>query len=488
MTRKLLCVLAVALAAAGAAGADTFRVLPGDARLLSSATPNLQSSVSLPALLLQPPAQPQQLSFTQLTDLWQRAGAAYGIPWQVLGAINKVESNFGQNMGPSSAGAIGWMQFMPDTWLRWGTDADGDGIANPWNPEDAVYSAARYLAAAGWQSDIARAVFAYNHAQWYVDEVLQLAQVYAGGVQVAVGLNDLQAKVQSARDAVVAAQDALAQAQAAEQRAAEDENQLLAQADAAPLLSDQLVFQKAAGQADGDRAQAHALVEQRQAELAQAQAALDSAQSSAQAASFDPGARTLLSGADYAGNYVFPVGGGPGLVSVSHVHHDYPAADIAAPEGSPAYALANGVVTNAWTGDPKCGTGFTIQTEDAQTWTYCHLAVLDPVVAVGAGLAAGTQVGLVGHTGDATGPHLHLQLQPATAYPQEESWFQSFAGSAFTWQDGGGAPASDISSQGTEPPPAPATGQVFAVVPAAPQTAPEAAPQAADGGVVLFTR
>ncbi|HEY6052601.1 MAG TPA: hypothetical protein VIU86_01650, partial [Gaiellaceae bacterium] len=79
MTRKLLCVLAVALAAAGAAGADTFRVLPGDARLLSSATPNLQSSVSLPALLLQPPAQPQQLSFTQLTDLWQRAGAAYGV-------------------------------------------------------------------------------------------------------------------------------------------------------------------------------------------------------------------------------------------------------------------------------------------------------------------------------------------------------------------------------------------------------------------------
>ncbi|HEY6016148.1 MAG TPA: peptidoglycan DD-metalloendopeptidase family protein, partial [Gaiellaceae bacterium] len=275
---------------------------------------------------------------------------------------------------------------------------------------------------------------------------------------------------------------------AAEQRATEDENQLLAQAGAARLLSDQLAFQKAAGQADGDRAQAHALVEQRQAELAQAQSALDSAQSSARAASFDPGARTLLSGADYAGNYVFPVGGGPGLVSVSHVHHDYPAADIAAPEGSPAYALANGVVTNAWTGDPKCGTGFTIQTEDAQTWTYCHLAVLDPVVAVGAGLAAGTQVGLVGHTGDATGPHLHLQLQPATAYPQEESWFQSFAGSAFTWQDGGGAPASDISSQGTEPPPAPATGQVFAVVPAAPQTAPEPAPQAADGGVVLFTR
>ena len=71
------------------------------------------------------------------------------MPWNVLAAINKIESNFGRNMGPSSAGAIGWMQFMPSTWLRWGTDADGNGIADPWNPVDAVYSAARYLAASG---------------------------------------------------------------------------------------------------------------------------------------------------------------------------------------------------------------------------------------------------------------------------------------------------------------------------------------------------
>ena len=49
----------------------------------------------------------------------------------MLAAINKVETNFGGNMGPSSAGAVGWMQFMPDTWLRWGLDADGDGLADP---------------------------------------------------------------------------------------------------------------------------------------------------------------------------------------------------------------------------------------------------------------------------------------------------------------------------------------------------------------------
>ena len=99
----------------------------------------------------------------------------------MLAAINKIESNFGRNMGPSSAGAVGWMQFMPDTWLRWGTDGDGDRIADPWDPEDGVYSAARYLAAAGGATDSARAVFAYNHATWYVDDVLQLANVFAQG-------------------------------------------------------------------------------------------------------------------------------------------------------------------------------------------------------------------------------------------------------------------------------------------------------------------
>ena len=61
---------------------------------------------------------------------------------------------------------------MPDTWLRWGTDADGDGIADPWDPEDAIFSAARYLAAAGRAHGHLPRVFAYNHAQWYVDDVL----------------------------------------------------------------------------------------------------------------------------------------------------------------------------------------------------------------------------------------------------------------------------------------------------------------------------
>ena len=70
---------------------------------------------------------------------------------------------------------------MPSTWERWGSDFDGDGVANPWDPDDGVYAAARYLAAAGAAEDLSRAIFAYNHADWYVQDVLELARVFSGG-------------------------------------------------------------------------------------------------------------------------------------------------------------------------------------------------------------------------------------------------------------------------------------------------------------------
>jgi murein DD-endopeptidase MepM/ murein hydrolase activator NlpD len=160
----------------------------------------------------------------------------------------------------------------------------------------------------------------------------------------------------------------------------------------------------------------------------------------------------------YSGGYVFPVGGGPQFVSVAHYHHDYPAADIAAPAGSPEYALADGVVESAWAGeDSRCGIGFTMRAFDGQVWTYCHMAFREPAVTVGAPLRAGQSVGLVGMTGHATGPHLHLQLQPPTEYPQNQAWFQSFAGNAFRWQD---APTPMRSLESASPAPA----RVFSVL------------------------
>jgi membrane-bound lytic murein transglycosylase B len=122
----------------------------------------------MPADLSTPPAAPIQLSYDRLLGLWQQAGTAYDIPWQVLASINKVESNFSPQHGSGSRAPSGWMQFMPSTWVRWGVDANRDGIADPVESAGhAIYAAARYLAAAGGSTDIARAVFSYNHADWY---------------------------------------------------------------------------------------------------------------------------------------------------------------------------------------------------------------------------------------------------------------------------------------------------------------------------------
>ena len=74
------------------------------------------------------------------------------------------------------------MQFMPETWAMYGVDANGDGVKDPNNPEDAIYAAARYLDAAGMPEDVWGAIFAYNHADWYVEEVLANAGCYAGEV------------------------------------------------------------------------------------------------------------------------------------------------------------------------------------------------------------------------------------------------------------------------------------------------------------------
>ena len=111
-----------------------------------------------------------------LKRTWKAAGRAFRIRWQILAAITQIESAFGCNMGPSSAGAIGWTQFMPATWRHWGMDASGDGKASPYNSSDAIFSSARYLRASGAPRSYRRALFAYNHANWYVNQVLALSR------------------------------------------------------------------------------------------------------------------------------------------------------------------------------------------------------------------------------------------------------------------------------------------------------------------------
>jgi hypothetical protein len=137
------------------------------------------TSTALPVDTSPPAGRP-----TSYLQLFQESAARYcpGLSWTVLAAIGQIESGDGQNMGPSTSGALGPMQFIPSTWAVWGVDGFGDtGPPDIMNPFDAVPGAARMLCADGAASGgqgLRQAIFDYNHADWYVDEVLTLAAEY----------------------------------------------------------------------------------------------------------------------------------------------------------------------------------------------------------------------------------------------------------------------------------------------------------------------
>jgi peptidoglycan LD-endopeptidase LytH len=118
----------------------------------------------------------------EMLALYQEAApTCRGLSWTVLAGIGKEETNHGRNVAVSSAGAEGVMQFMPATWAMYGIDGNHDGLADSNNPADSVFSAAHYLCVngAGDPSHLYDAIFAYNHADWYVQAVLGDAVRYA---------------------------------------------------------------------------------------------------------------------------------------------------------------------------------------------------------------------------------------------------------------------------------------------------------------------
>ncbi len=165
---------AAAPSTAAASGSDNVAPPPQIAAAQSSA---------LAALLAESTASTQALDFYRiplfLLPIYQAAAVQYGVPWQVLAAINEVETDFGTDLSVSTAGAIGWMQFMPETWLQYGVDALNAGYADPYNPVDAIFAAARYLHAAGASTDLRGAILAYNHSEAYVESVLLRARLFA---------------------------------------------------------------------------------------------------------------------------------------------------------------------------------------------------------------------------------------------------------------------------------------------------------------------
>ncbi|MET0305210.1 MAG: lytic transglycosylase domain-containing protein [Solirubrobacterales bacterium] len=126
---------------------------------------------------------------SKLVPIYRQASSRYALGTKgpaILAAINFIETSFGTNLNNSSAGAQGWMQFMPETWAAYGVDGDGDGDKDTNDPWDAIYAAANYLHASGAPKDWPKAIFAYNHADWYVEDVLAAAQKFGAGVAVAV--------------------------------------------------------------------------------------------------------------------------------------------------------------------------------------------------------------------------------------------------------------------------------------------------------------
>ena len=126
--------------------------------------------------------------------LYQQAGQRYGLPWELLAAVGKVECDHGRlphqactvEGAENEAGAGGPMQFLAGTWAAYGVDADGDGRASRWSPADAIFAAANYLRASGAPGDVRAALFAYNHSAAYVERVLAWVERYRAPAQVAL--------------------------------------------------------------------------------------------------------------------------------------------------------------------------------------------------------------------------------------------------------------------------------------------------------------
>jgi soluble lytic murein transglycosylase-like protein len=170
----------VVLATLVAAPVVVLGVLAGAVTAVTAATPPLPAGPPVAGVAVAdiPP---------DLVSVYESAASTCpGLDWTVLAAIGKIESNHGQSTlpgvhsGRNSAGAGGPMQFLASTWAAYGVDGNHDGVADRYNPVDAIYGAAHYLCAngAGDPRRLRGAIFRYNHADWYVNEVLRQAASY----------------------------------------------------------------------------------------------------------------------------------------------------------------------------------------------------------------------------------------------------------------------------------------------------------------------
>jgi membrane-bound lytic murein transglycosylase B len=193
----------------GETAAEGPQSTPGGPNNVASAPQAVgEEAGTLASLLAGSAASAQALDFYRipmfLLPVYQAAAIQYDVPWQILAAINEVETDYGSDLSVSTAGAVGWMQFMPSTWLQYGVDATNAGYADPYNPVDAIFAAARYLHAAGASNHLRGAILAYNHSQAYVESVMLRARLIArypsSVIATLTGLVDGQLPTPGARE------------------------------------------------------------------------------------------------------------------------------------------------------------------------------------------------------------------------------------------------------------------------------------------------
>lgn len=168
------CTMMLALAVARGAGrvVSSGGGIRGGGSSGATVTPSAQARADIPPLYL---------------ALYMQAGARFGLNWAILAGIGRVECDHGRDPAPSCtvegqfnyAGAGGPAQFLSSTWQRYGITATGQGTPDMWRPSDAIFSMANYLRACGAPGDWSAAIYCYNHAWWYVAEVLSWARLYS---------------------------------------------------------------------------------------------------------------------------------------------------------------------------------------------------------------------------------------------------------------------------------------------------------------------
>ena len=240
------------------------------------------------------------------------------------------------------------------------------------------------------RTDISRAIFAYNHAQWYVDDVLAAGgdvRRRLAGADVVFSLDRLAVALEEAQEQVAALERG--SSPPPRRREAELGCEGGAAARRSPTTSScssptGSLAEQDAFQAGQERAAATAEVERLRAELEQAEAALETARSGAESASFAPAAAGVLRMPTRADGYVFPVGGGPGAVSVGHQpprlsgRRHRGAARRAALRARRRASCSRSSTTGA------AASGLVLQTLDGLEWVYCHLSYRDPGLEPGA--------------------------------------------------------------------------------------------------------